>query len=88
MTSLRVEQEWIISEQNATLRQQRARTVIAQMIRMGRRKAALSQRELAARTNMDQGTICRLERGKQSTSSECIFALMDALGYYVVFEKK
>ncbi len=49
-------------------------------LRQLRRKAALSQQELAERSGMTQETISRLERGHHAARGRTVRKLADALG--------
>ena len=50
------------------------------MLRMARRRAGLSQRELARRADVPQPTVSRIERGHISPSLATLTPLIDACG--------
>ena len=52
----------------------------AAMVRMARRRAGLSQRELARRSGVTQATISRIESGKMSPTFDSLNALVEACG--------
>ncbi len=52
----------------------------AAMVRMARRRAGLSQRELARRSGVTQATISRIESGKMSPTFDSLSALVEACG--------
>lgn len=53
----------------------------AKALLRARRKAGLSQRELAERTGVAQPTIARIESGAASPRCETLDRLLDACGY-------
>ncbi len=52
----------------------------ARMLRMARRRAGLSQRELSRRTGVPQPSISRIERGLVSPAVDTLGRLLDACG--------
>ncbi len=50
-------------------------------IRAIRKRAGISQAELARRTGMDQSTISRIESGKQEMSVKQLIRIVKACGY-------
>lgn len=54
---------------------------VRNLVRRARRKAGLSQRELAERTGIAQPTIARIESGAASPRSTTLLRLLDACGY-------
>lgn len=56
----------------------------SRFLRDARRRAAVSQRELARRTGVPQATISRIERGRVSPSTETLARLLDACGQELV----
>ena len=50
------------------------------MLRMARRRAGLSQRELARRAGVPQPTVSRIERGQMSPSLDTLGPLIEACG--------
>lgn len=50
------------------------------MLRMARRRAGLTQRELARRAGVPQPTVSRIERARVSPSFETLAPLIDACG--------
>jgi transcriptional regulator with XRE-family HTH domain len=52
----------------------------AAMLRMARRRAGLSQRELARRADVPQPTVSRIERGRISPSLDTLGPLIEACG--------
>lgn len=50
------------------------------MLRMARRRAGLSQRELARRAGVPQPTVSRIERGRMSPSLDTLGPLIEACG--------
>lgn len=50
------------------------------MLRMARRRAGLSQRELARRAGVPQPTVSRIERGLMSPSLDTLGPLIEACG--------
>jgi transcriptional regulator with XRE-family HTH domain len=53
----------------------------AGIIRRVRRAARLTQRELAARSGIDQATIARIERGLITPRVDTFVSLLEAAGY-------
>ena len=53
----------------------------AELLRRARRRAALSQRELAQRTGISQPTIARIERGQADPRFDTVARLLAACGY-------
>jgi transcriptional regulator with XRE-family HTH domain len=56
----------------------------AAMLRMARRRAQLSQRELARRAGVPQATISRIERGVVSPTFDTLDPLIRACGMQIV----
>ncbi len=58
----------------------------SEMLRMARRRAGLSQRELARRAGIPQPTISRIERGRLSPTLDTLEPLVRACGMRVLVE--
>ncbi|MEP7059277.1 MAG: helix-turn-helix transcriptional regulator [Actinomycetota bacterium] len=56
----------------------------ARLVKMARRRAALTQRELARRSGIAQPTVSRIESGKMSPTFDTLAALIQACGMQVV----
>jgi transcriptional regulator with XRE-family HTH domain len=52
-----------------------------QLVREARRRAGLTQRQLAARSGLSQAAVARIESGETSTSFERIVGLVRACGF-------
>jgi HTH-type transcriptional regulator/antitoxin HipB len=57
-------------------------------IRRSRRKAGLSQLQLAAKTNLRQATISALEQGAPGTELRTVIDVMTALGLEMVVRER
>lgn len=57
-------------------------------IRRRRRALALSQRDLAAKTNLRQATISTLEKGEPGTRLRTLFDVMTALGLEMAIRQR
>ncbi len=55
----------------------------AGMVKMARRRAGLSQRELARRSGVTQPTVSRVESGRMSPTFDTLSALVEACGMQV-----
>ena len=55
----------------------------AGMVKMARRRAGLSQRELARRSGVAQPTISRVESGRMSPTFDTLNALVEACGMQI-----
>ena len=59
---------------------------VAEMVRSERRFQGMSQRELARRAGVSQGTVSAVERGRMSPSLPCLARIAQALGKEVMVE--
>jgi transcriptional regulator with XRE-family HTH domain len=57
----------------------------AQLVRDARRRAGLTQRELAARAGVTQPSVARVEGGRHNVSVATLERLLDACGEELVF---
>ena len=60
----------------------------AELVNMARRRAGLSQEELARRAGIAQPAISRIERGKVSPTFDTLARLLDVCGMRVVLEDR
>lgn len=60
----------------------------ARLVRYSRRRAGLTQRELAARAGVPQPTIARIESGRVSPRLETVDRLLDACGVRLAVEDR
>ncbi len=57
--------------------------LLAQLVREARRRAGLTQKELAARAGVPQSTIGRIEVGSREPSNSLVERLVQAAGFEV-----
>lgn len=56
-------------------------TMVAKLLRTARRRAGLTQRELASATGLPQATIGRIEAGRVSPRADTLARLLQATGH-------